>query len=89
MHGNYNYACAAGWNMDRDVDRHGYSRRNNADRDAQRDRHGYRSSANHLLGNNDDVRRHRECDFRRCDKVSNGQRNRADSSGDLPAVTGG
>ena len=89
MHGNYNYACTAGWNMDRDVDRHGYSRRNNADRDTQRDRHGYRSSADHVLGDVDDLHRERDRDFRRCNEIRNGHHNRGHNSGDLPSVTGG
>ena len=88
VHGNYNHACAAGWDMDRDVDRNGYRRRNNADRDAQRERHGCRSSADHFLGNGDDLHGRRDRDLARCITVSNRQRNRADNSGDLPSVTG-
>ena len=87
MHRNHNYACAARCDMDNDVDRYGHSRRNTADWYAQRDRHGYRPSANHFLGDDDDVRRNRDCDFRRCGEVSYGQRNRSGGSGDLPSVT--
>lgn len=88
MHGNYNRACPAWRHVDRDVDRNGYRRRNNADRDAERDRHGSRSSADHVLGDVDDLHRERDRDFSRCNEIRNGHRNRGHNSGDLPSITG-
>ena len=88
MHGNYNYACPGWRDVDRDVDRNGYRRRNNAERDAERDRNGCRSSADHVLGDVDDLYRGRKRDFRRCNQIRNGQRNCGYNSGDLPSITG-